>query len=403
MTILTKIVSKQSRSTSCPYNSYSEYKDRKNKKNVSVVEEEIEEDFELKFMSYTEEVIDINNEPYLDAYKKHSADFIKDIVPEKILSDTSQQYTVFPTKYQKIWNNYKKQQEQNWVPNEIDLSKDIIDWENSSKNTRKFLMHVLAFFAASDGIVNCNIKKNIVDVIKIKEAECAYGKQFDMENVHGETYSILLDTYIQDSGLKNKLFNAIKSMESIKLKKDWCEKWINSDKPFAHKIVAFAIVEGIFFSGAFASIFWLKTKPGKKLAGLRKANRFIARDEALHFILASYIYELLDNKLKQSVIYEILKEAVEIEDKFINQSLPCKMLGMNANLMSQYIRYVADRFLVMFGYEKLYNVENPFDFMGKIDTFVKSNFFEERSDGYSDPKVNGDRDFCIFDFQSEWD
>jgi ribonucleoside-diphosphate reductase subunit M2 len=264
-------------------------------------------------------------------------------------------------------------------------------------------MHVLAFFAASDGIVNCNIKKNIVDVIKIKEAECAYGKQFDMENVHGETYSILLDTYIQDSGLKNKLFNAIKSMESIKLKKDWCEKWINSDKPFAHKIVAFAIVEGIFFSGAFASIFWLKTKPGKKLAGLRKANRFIARDEALHFILASYIYELLDNKLKQSVIYEILKEAVEIEDKFINQSLPCKMLGMNANLMSQYIRYVADRFLVMFGYEKLYNVENPFDFMGKIDTFVKSNFFEERSDGYSDPKVNGDRDFCIFDFQSEWD
>lgn len=329
-------------------------------------------------------------------YNKYSYDFINEIVDEPILSEKSNRLTVYPIKYKNIWKNYKDQLKINWVVEEVDLSKDIYDWENTlSDNDRNFIMHVLAFFASADGIVNMNIKKNLIDQIMIKEAECAYGKQFEMENIHGEMYSLMLDTFIKDEELKNKLIESIKTMDSIKRKAEWCNKWINCDKTFAHKLVAFSIVEGVFFSGSFASIFWLKTRSGKIMQGLRKSNKFIARDENKHVELACLIYSLLKNKLKQEIVYNILEEAIEIEENFINESLPCKLLGMNAKLMSQYIKYVADRLLIELGYNKKYNVENPLEYMKKIDTFVKINFFEERNDEYSDSKIDNPREFVI--------
>lgn len=336
-------------------------------------------------------------EPYIGSYRKYVSDFVnKQIMEEPILSTKSQQYTVFPIKYPTIWKNYKNQLKLNWVVEEVDLSKDVAHWDKLlSHNDKDFIMHVLAFFSAADGLVNANIKENLIDVVKIKEAECAYGKQFEMENAHGEMYSLMLDTFVKDDKLKKKLIDSIKTMPSIKKKAEWCQRWINSDKTYAHKLVAFAIVEGVFFSGSFCSIFWLKTRKGSVMPGLIKSNRFIARDEAKHVELACLLYALLNNKLKESVIYEIIEDAVQIEDEFINASLPCRLIGMNSKLMSQYIKYVADRLLVQLGYNKKYNVENPFEYMNKIDTYVKGNFFEERNDGYSDAKIDNERVFRI--------
>lgn len=338
-----------------------------------------------------------DTEPYLPSYHKYADDFIdSDIKIEPILSTESERYTVYPIEYKSVWNNYKDQLKINWVVEEVDLSKDVAHWEELlSDDDRTFIMHVLAFFAAADGIVNANIKQNLIDVVKIKEAECAYGKQFEMENAHGEMYSLMLDTFVKDDNLRNKLIEAIRTMPSINKKAVWCKKWIDSDKTYAHKLVAFAIVEGVFFSGSFASIFWLKTRPGSVMPGLRKSNKFIARDENKHVELACILYSLLKNRLKESVIHEIMEEAIEIEEEFINASLPCRLLGMNSNLMSQYIKYVADRLLVQLGYRKKYNVDNPFEYMKKIDTFVKSNFFEERNDSYSDAKIDNLREFVI--------
>ena len=323
----------------------------------------------IYFLDYYEEIIDNNIiEPYTGAYLKYANDFINypNIKAEPILSIKSEKYTVYPIEYPTIWKNYKDQLKINWVVEEIDLSKDILDWQNKlSTNDRVFLMHVLAFFASADGIVNANIKQNLIDVVKIKEAECAYGKQFEMENVHGEMYSLMLDTFIKDDILKQKLINAIKTMPSIKKKAQWCKKWIDSDKPYSHKLLVFAIVEGIFFSGSFASIFWIKSRSGSILPGLRKSNKFIARDENKHVELAYLLYNLLKNRIKESVVHEIIDEAFLIEEEFINDALPCKLLGMNSSLMSQYIKYCSDRLLVQFGYQKKYNVENPFEFMKK--------------------------------------
>ncbi len=335
---------------------------------------------------------------YTSSYTKYYDDFSASIQYEAILSNKNHRYTVLPIQYNSIWKNYKEQLKLNWVVEEVDLSKDIKDWENKlSDDDRKFIMYVLAFFASADGIVNVNIKENLIDMIKIKEAECAYGKQMEMENIHGEMYSLMLDTFIKDNTLKDNLINSISTFPSIKKKALWCKKWIDCDKTFAHKLTAFAIVEGVFFSGSFASIFWLKTRNGGIMPGLRKSNKFIARDEAKHVELACLLYSLLSNKLKESVIYDIMDEAIEIEDEFINDSLPCRLLGMNAMLMSQYIKYVADRLLVQLGYNKKYNTDNPFDFMKKIDAYSKSNFFEERNDGYSDAKIDNPRIFKILD------
>lgn len=342
-------------------------------------------------------MIDLYSEPYLEAYKQHTSDFVNTfIVPEPILSETSFRYTTYPIKYKTVWDNYQIQQKNNWVVQEIDFSKDVKDWEDKlSNNDRYFLMHVLAMFASFDGIVNVNIKQNLIDLVKIKEAECGYGKQFDMENVHGETYSLMIDIFIKDRVLQDKLIDSIRTMPAIKAKVDWCKKWIECDKTFAHKLVAFSIVEGVFFSGSFASIYWLKTRSGGIMPGLLKSNRFISRDEALHVDLACILYALLKNRLQEAVVYEIMNEAVEIEDFFINCSLPCKLIGMNAELMSQYIRYVSDRLLVQLGYNKLYNVTNPFEFMNKIDVYDKNNFFESRTDSYQDSKIDNPRVFQI--------
>ncbi len=358
------------------------------------------QDHGIKFIENEEPVLsEEETEPYLPSYNKYCDDFIdNEIKREPILSTTSERYTVYPIQYKNIWEIYKKQLQVNWVIEEVDLSRDVADWEKMlSFNDKIFLMHVLAFFAIADGIVNANIKQNLIDVVKIKEAECAYGKQFEMENAHGEMYSLMLETFVKDQILKEKLIDAVKTMPSIKKKAQWCKKWIDSDKTYAHKLVAFAIVEGIFFSGSFASIFWIKTRSGSIMPGLRKSNKFIARDENLHVELACNMYSLLKNKLKESLVYEIFEEAINIEEEFINDSLPCKLLGMNAHLMSEYIKYCADRLLVQLGYNKKYNVENPFEYMKKIDCFCKQNFFEDRNDEYSDAKINNPRIFKILE------
>lgn len=344
----------------------------------------------LKFIEPDEESMDESiSEPYMESFIKYKDDFVNpNIQYEPLLSLKTKRYTVYPVQYHSIWNNYKDQLRINWVVGEVDLSKDIDHWETKlSDNDRTFISYVLAFFASADGIVNCNIQENLVNKIMAKESQCALGKQYEMENVHGEMYSLMLDTFVKDLNIKNKLIDSFKTMPSIKKKAQWCERWINNNKTIAHSFIAFAIVEGVFFSGSFASIFWLKTRPGNIMPGLIKSNRFIARDEAKHFELTREHYKLLNNKLKQSVVYEILDEAVDIEIEFINESLPCKLLGMNSDLMIQYIQYVADRMLIEFGYEKLYNKTNPFEFMNKIDMYVKANFFEERNDSYSDSKI----------------
>lgn len=361
-------------------------------------EEEEYKDIIFETYDDTKEIV-LSEEYYLVAYNKYNTDFSNEQIKiEPILSETSAQDTIFPIKYNTVWQNYKTQKSLHWVAEEIDMSKDYEHWtQKLSKNDRKFIMHVLAFFAASDGIVNANIKKNLIDLIKIKEAECAYGTQFAMENIHGEMYSIMLDLFISNDKLKQNLINSVKTMPPIIKKAQWAKKWIDCDKTFAHKLVAFAIVEGVFFSGSFASIFWLKTRPGSIMPGLIKSNKFIARDEAQHVELACIIYSLLTNRLKESIVYEIMEEAILIEEEFINSSLPCKLLGMNAELMTQYIKYTADRILVQLGYNKKYNVTNPFEYMKKIDTFVKANFFEERNDSYSNSKIDNPRIFTFLE------
>jgi ribonucleotide reductase beta subunit family protein with ferritin-like domain len=333
------------------------------------------------------------------SYEKYKNDFIDpNIQEETILSEKQERFTVYPIIYKTVWENYKCQLKVNWVVEEIDLSKDIVDWENNlSDKDRIFIMHILAFFASADGIVNANIKQNLIDVVKIKEAECAYGKQFEMENAHGEMYSLMLETFVTNPILKNRLLNSIRTIPSIKKKAEWYKKWIDSDKTYAHKLIASLIVEGIFFSSAFASIFWLKTRPGKIMPGFLKSNKFIARDEGLHVELAVILYGLLKNKLKEEVIYQMINEALIIEDEFYTQSLPCSLIGMNSTLMSQYIRYVADRLVYWLGYKKIYNVSNPFEFMEKIDTYVKDNFFETRNDQYTQSNIDNPYEFVILE------
>lgn len=326
--------------------------------------------------------------PYLSAYHRHASEFEGSIKEEEILTESSSRLTVYPIKYPTIWKNYQRQLECNWVVNEVPLDKDIEHWNDIlTDDDRNFLMHVLAFFAGADGIVNINIGENLIGVVKIKEAECAYGRQFAMENVHGEEYSLMLDTFVKDEALKQKLLDSVRTMPCIKKKAEWAFRWIESDTSYAHKLVAFAVVEGVFFSGSFASIFWLKTRPGSIMPGLRKANKFIARDERLHVELAVSLYLLLNNRLREDVVHKIFDEAIEIELEFINEALPCRLLGMNSDAMSDYVKYCADRLLVELGYNKKYFKENPFDFMNKIDSYCKGNFFEERNDAYTDADV----------------
>ena len=302
-------------------------------------------------------------------------------LPEPILKENPDRFVIFPIQHQELWEEYKKQQACIWTAEEIDLSADLDDWRNVLNDDEKhFVKHVLAFFAASDGIVNENLAENFVREVQYTEAKFFYGFQIMMENIHSETYSLLIDTYISDAAEKHKLFHAVETIPAVKRKADWALKWINSPH-FQERLVAFAAVEGIFFSGSFCSIFWLKKRG--LMPGLSFSNELISRDEGMHCDFAVLLHnKYLANKVSEARIKEIITSALEIEKEFILESLPVRLIGMNSDLMSQYLEFVADRLLVSLGCSKVYNSENPFDFMTNISLQGKTNFFEKRVGEY---------------------
>jgi len=301
---------------------------------------------------------------------------------EPLLTENENRYVMFPIEHADIWKSYKKQMDCFWRTEEIDLSKDMTHWETLTDKEKYFIKMILAFFAASDGIVIENLGQRFMSEVQISEARAAYGFQLMMENIHSETYSLLIDTYIKDREEKSKMFNALENFPCIKKKADWSIKWINDKRSsFATRLVAFAIVEGIFFSGAFCSIYWLKKRG--LMPGLTFSNELISRDEGMHTDFAVLLFSKLQKKPSKKKITTIFKEAVEIEKEFICDALPCKLIGMNSKLMSQYIEFVADRLIVQLGYEKIYNTNNPFDFMEMISLEGKTNFFEKRVGDYS--------------------
>ena len=311
----------------------------------------------------------------------------QDLVKEEILQERENRFVLFPIDYPAIFEKYKQAVASFWTVEEVDLSKDLNDWEGLSDNERHFIEHVLAFFAGSDGIVTENLAQRFMNDIQIQEAKCFYGFQIAMENIHSEMYSLLIDTYIRDAKRKDDLFNAIDRIPCIKKKAEWALKYIESDEAnFQERLVAFAAVEGIFFSGSFCAIFWLKKRG--LMPGLTFSNELISRDEGLHTEFATVIYSMLQNKLDKSRLQQIITDAVEIEKEFITESIPCRLIGMNAELMSKYIEFVADRLLVQLGNEKHYNSENPFQFMEMISMEGKTNFFEKRVADYSKANVS---------------
>jgi len=304
------------------------------------------------------------------------------LTQELILQEDDNRYVMFPLQDQDIWKMYKKQVDCFWRAEEIDLSKDLVHWENLNKDEKFFISHILAFFAASDGIVLENLASRFMGEVQLSEARAFYGFQIAMENIHSETYSLLIDTYIKDREEKMTLFRAIDNFPCIKKKADWAIKWINDKRSsFATRLIAFACIEGIFFSGAFCSIFWLKKRG--LMPGLTFSNELISRDEALHTEFAVLLYSKLNKKVNKTRVMEIIKEAVEIEKEFISEALPCRLIGMNGDLMRQYIEFVADRLSLQLGYDKIYNQSNPFDFMEMISIEGKTNFFEKRVAEYS--------------------
>jgi ribonucleoside-diphosphate reductase subunit M2 len=301
---------------------------------------------------------------------------------EPLLAPDDNRFVMFPIKYDDIWEMYKKQVDCFWRPEEIDLTKDVTDWDSLNGDEKYFISMILAFFAASDGIVLENLASRFMNDVQVSEARAFYGFQIAMENIHSHTYSLLIETYIKNNEEKHKLFNAIEHFPCIKKKSVWAQKWIHDNRSsFATRLIAFACIEGIFFSGAFCSIYWLKKRG--LMPGLTFSNELISRDEALHCEFAILLYSKLIKKLDKSRIHEIIKEAVEIETEFICNALPCRLIGMNSELMTQYIQFVADRLCVQLGYKKIYNVTNSFDFMELISLESKTNFFEKRNDSYA--------------------
>ena len=299
---------------------------------------------------------------------------------EPILVENKNRFVLFPLQNNQIWEMYKKHVASFWTAEEIDLAQDLNDWKKLNDNEKHFIKYVLAFFAASDGIVLENLADNFISEVQLPEARCFYGFQAAMENIHSETYSLLIDTYIKDKKEKNELFNAMDKIPCIKKKADWCFKWMNKEAPFIQRLVAFSCVEGIFFSGSFCAIFWLKKRG--LMPGLTFSNELISRDEGLHTDFACLLYRQAINKLDDKVIHEIVSNAVECEIEFICDALPCKLIGMNSDMMEQYIKFIADRLLVELGHPKFYNVENPFEWMEMISLNGKTNFFEKRVSEY---------------------
>lgn len=320
---------------------------------------------------------------------------------EPILSENKDRFVLFPIQHDDIWSFYKKAEASFWTAEEIDLSPDLIDWENKlNDDERHFVKHVLAFFAASDGIVNENLAENFLAEVQYTEAKFFYGFQVAIENIHSETYSLLIDTYIKDTAEKNYLFNAIETLDCVRKKADWALRWIEKGS-FAERLVAFAAVEGIFFSGSFCSIFWLKKRG--LMPGLSFSNELISRDEGLHCDFACLLYNNhLVNKLPQQQVIDIILDAVEIEKEFILDALPVKLIGMNSDLMSQYIEFVADRLLVELNCPKQFNVNNPFDFMDMISIQGKTNFFEKRVAEYQKAGVMAGKENQTFSLDDDF-
>lgn len=298
---------------------------------------------------------------------------------EILLRENKDRFVLLPIKYPAIWEMYKMCEASFWTAEEIDLSDDIKHWEALNSGERHFISHILAFFAASDGIVNENLAVNFMSEVQIPEARCFYGFQIMMENIHSETYALLIDTYVKDPEEKDRLFHAIETVPAVKEKAEWALRWIENGT-FAERLVAFAAVEGIFFSGSFCSIFWLKKRG--LMPGLTFSNELISRDEGMHCEFACLLYSMLQNRLTQEQVHTIIKDAVSIEKQFITDALPVKLIGMNADLMKQYIEFVADRWVSELGYDKIYGATNPFDFMEMISLQGKTNFFEKRVGDY---------------------
>jgi ribonucleoside-diphosphate reductase beta chain len=322
-------------------------------------------------------------------------------VEEPILKENPNRFVLFPIQHNDIWEMYKKQEASIWTAEELDLSPDLVDWESKlNDDERFFIKHVLAFFAASDGIVNENLAENFLSEVQYTEAKFFYGFQVMMENIHSETYSLLIDTYIKDTKEKNYLFNAIETFEPVKKKADWAMRWIDNGS-YAERLISFAAVEGIFFSGSFCSIFWLKKRG--LMPGLTFSNELISRDEGLHCDFACMLYNNhLVNKLPKEQVQKIIADAVEIEKEFVTESLPVRLIGMNSDLMSQYIEFVADRLLTELGNNKIYNTSNPFDFMDMINLQGKTNFFEKRVGEYQKAGVLNNENNTTFSLDSDF-
>ena len=324
-----------------------------------------------------------------------------DVAVEPILADNPDRFVLFPIKYPAIWDWYKKAEASFWTAEEVDLSSDLNDWDNKlNDNERHFIKHVLAFFAASDGIVNENLALNFMREVQIPEARCFYGFQIAIENIHSEMYSLLIDTYIKDNKEKDYLFNALRTLPCVSKKGEWALRWIENAPTFAHRLIAFAAVEGIFFSGSFCAIFWLKKRG--LMPGLTFSNELISRDEGMHCDFACYLYSMLQNKLDPSEVEAIITEAVEFEKEFVTDALPVSLIGMNAELMTQYIEFVADRLLASLGNDKVYGAVNPFPWMDMISIQGKTNFFEKRVGDYQKAGVTADRTEQVFDTSAEF-
>jgi len=320
---------------------------------------------------------------------------------EPLLQENPHRYVYFPIEYPDIHHMYKKAVASFWTAEEVKLDKDMKDWIKLTDDEKHFIKHILAFFAASDGIVLENLGMRFMSEVQLPEARAFYGFQIAVENIHSEMYSLLIDTYIKDSEEKAYLFNAIENIPSIKKKAEWAIKWINDDvSNFPTRLVAFACVEGIFFSGSFCAIFWLKKRG--LMPGLTVSNEFISRDEGLHTDFAVLLYGMVINKLDEETIHSIISEAVSIEKEFIIESIPCAMIGMNSTLMSEYIEFVADRLLSQLGYSKIYNTQNPFDFMELISIENKTNFFEERVTSYSKAGIGRSREDMTFSLDADF-
>jgi len=308
-------------------------------------------------------------------HEQHPADAI-----EPILMENKQRFVLFPIKHPQVWEMYKKAEASFWTAEEIDLAHDMTDWEKLTKDEKHFISNVLAFFAASDGIVNENLCERFASEVQLPEARCFYGFQIAMENIHSETYSLLIDTYIKDRVQRDHLFNAIETIPCVQKKAAWALKWISNSGRFAERLVAFAVVEGIFFSGSFCAIFWLKKRG--LMPGLTFSNELISRDEGMHCDFACLLYSMLDERLSDEQLHAIICDAVTHEKEFLCEALPVDLIGMNSKMMAQYIEFVADRLLVALGAPKVYNTVNPFDWMELISLQGKTNFFEKRVGEY---------------------